>query len=201
MMPSLSVPASWLRPACAISRMRAVSSSTFCACSTMRSPTGVTVTSALAPLEQRRAQLFLELLDRHRQGGLAHEAFLRGAAEIALLRDGHDVAQLGERHRLRCGQEPREPGAGFRMLEPEVHARLEIAQLGAAVVAAPLERVRKYRFLGDQLRDAVGQLDFAARARLQRAQVAEDPRRQHVAADDRQRRCAWSRALAFRRCA
>jgi preprotein translocase subunit SecD len=32
---------------------------------------------ALAALEHQRAELFLELLDRHRQRGLAHEALLR----------------------------------------------------------------------------------------------------------------------------
>ena len=48
------MPASGLRPACAISRIRAISSSTFCACSTIRAPTGVTVTSLL-PRSNSRA--------------------------------------------------------------------------------------------------------------------------------------------------
>ena len=94
------MPTSWLRPACAISRIRAASSSTLCACSTMRSPTGVTRDLALAALEQPRAELLLELLDRHRQRRLADEALLRRAAEAALLRDRDEVAQLVQRHRL-----------------------------------------------------------------------------------------------------
>ena len=54
---------------------------------------------ALAALENLRAQLLLELLDRDRQRRLADEAMLRRPAEIAFLRDGDDIAQLVERHR------------------------------------------------------------------------------------------------------
>ena len=54
---------------------------------------------ALAALEQRRAELLLELLDRDRQRRLADEALARRAAEAALLRDRDDVAQLVQRHR------------------------------------------------------------------------------------------------------
>ena len=52
----------------------------------------------LAALEQRPAQFFLELLDRHRQRRLADEALRRGPAEIAFLADGDDVAQFVQRH-------------------------------------------------------------------------------------------------------
>ncbi len=48
----------------------------------------------LAALEQRRAELVLELLDRDGQRRLADEAPGGGAAEAALLRHGDDVAQL-----------------------------------------------------------------------------------------------------------
>jgi hypothetical protein len=53
---------------------------------------------ALATLEQRRAQFLLELLDGHRQRGLADETLLRGAAEVPFLGNGDEVAQLGQRH-------------------------------------------------------------------------------------------------------
>jgi hypothetical protein len=51
-------------------------------------------------LKQRDAELVLELFHRDRQGGLAHEAFFRGAAEMALAREGDDVAKLCEGHLL-----------------------------------------------------------------------------------------------------
>ncbi len=54
MTPSFSAPTSWLRPACAISRIRAASSSTRAACSTIWPPNGVTVTSVL-PRSNSRA--------------------------------------------------------------------------------------------------------------------------------------------------
>ena len=152
---------------------------------------------ALAALEEARAQLLLELLDRDRKRGLAHEAALRGAAEAALVRDGDDVAKLAQRHRLGVlpllPEERREILGELRMLETEVDGRLEIAELAAAVVAAALERVGEHALVGEQPRDAVGQLDFAAGAGGHRAQVIEDARRQHVAADDRQRRRRRSR--------
>ena len=53
---------------------------------------------AAAALEQRDAELVFELLHRDRQRRLAHEALLRGAAEVALARKRDDVAKLGEGH-------------------------------------------------------------------------------------------------------
>ena len=53
---------------------------------------------ALAALEQAGAELLLELLDRHRQRRLAHEAVLRCPAEALLLGDRDQVAKLVERH-------------------------------------------------------------------------------------------------------
>jgi hypothetical protein len=52
----------------------------------------------LAALEEPRPELLLQLLDRHRQRRLAHEALLGSAAEALFLRDGDDVAQFGQRH-------------------------------------------------------------------------------------------------------
>ena len=132
------VPTSWLRPACAISRMRAASSSTFCACSTIRSPTGVTVTSALRALEQLRAELLFQLLDRHRQRRLADEAALRRPAEAPLLRDRDQVAQLVEGHAALLRGTRANFAPDFRMLEPERDGCFEVAQLEAAVVARAL---------------------------------------------------------------
>ena len=53
---------------------------------------------AFSPLEELRLKFFLQFLDRHRQGGLADKAALRGPAEAFFLRDGDDVAKLVERH-------------------------------------------------------------------------------------------------------
>ena len=53
---------------------------------------------ALAALEDLHAELLLELLYRQRQRRLADEGLFRGAAEIELLRDRDDVAQLVKCH-------------------------------------------------------------------------------------------------------
>ena len=53
---------------------------------------------ALSPLEELRLQLLLQLLNRHRQRGLADEAALRGTAKVFFLRHRDDVAKLVERH-------------------------------------------------------------------------------------------------------
>jgi hypothetical protein len=52
-------------------------------------------------LEQRDAELLLELLHRHGKRGLRHEAGLRRVPEVPLARHRDDVAQLRERHRER----------------------------------------------------------------------------------------------------
>src|SRR4030095_3753066 len=53
---------------------------------------------ARAALEQRDAELVLQLLHRDRQRRLRHEAGLRCPSEMALARHRDDVAELGERH-------------------------------------------------------------------------------------------------------
>jgi hypothetical protein len=70
---------------------------TCCAWRTISSPSGVTDLAAAA-LEDLHVELFLELLDRHAERGLRHEAGLGGAAEVPLAGHGDDVLQLGEGH-------------------------------------------------------------------------------------------------------
>ncbi|MNT71466.1 hypothetical protein D3C72_2099530 [compost metagenome] len=53
---------------------------------------------ARGALEQRRAELLLELADRNRQRRLRHVQALRGAMEIARLGQGHELLQLAEVH-------------------------------------------------------------------------------------------------------
>ena len=98
MTPSASGPLSGSLPRLAISLIRAACSITACAWRTISSPIGVTLTSLAPRSKMRDVELFLELLDRHRQRRLRDEARLGGAPEVLLARDGDDVAQLGERH-------------------------------------------------------------------------------------------------------
>jgi hypothetical protein len=51
-----------------------------------------------ATLEKSDSQLIFQFLHRNRQRGLAHEAFFCCAPEVALARQGDDVAKLGEGH-------------------------------------------------------------------------------------------------------
>ncbi len=60
---------------------------------------------------------------------------------------------------------------------------LQIAELGAAVVAHALEAVGQHLFFQHQGRYAVGQLNFAAGTRLHLCQMMENPRAQDIAAD------------------
>src|SRR5207249_3318136 len=55
----------------------------------------------LGAFKELDTELFLELLNRDRQRRLADEATLRSTAEVSLLCDGNDVAQLGQSHRRR----------------------------------------------------------------------------------------------------
>src|SRR5947207_1640270 len=71
-------------------------------------------------------------------------------------------------------QEARETGADFSVLEAVVDGRFHIAELVPAIVAATLERIRQHAFFGQQAGDAVGQLDFAAGARLRGTQMMKD---------------------------
>ena len=73
------------------------------------------------------------------------------------------------------------------MLEPQCHGRLQVAQLGTAIVARPAEAVGEHLFFQHQRGDAVGQLDLAAGPGLDFFQVVEDPRRQDVAPHHAQR--------------
>ena len=50
-------------------------------------------------LEELHFQLVFQLLDGHRQGGLAHEAGLGRPAEVSLAGHGHDVFQFSQSHR------------------------------------------------------------------------------------------------------
>ena len=102
MTPSFSVPASWLRPDCAISLICDASSSTALRLLDDARADRRHRDLALSPLEEPRAQLLLELLNGDRQRRLAHEAPRRGAAEAPLVRHGDDVAKLVQRHRCRC---------------------------------------------------------------------------------------------------
>jgi hypothetical protein len=74
------------------------------------------------------------------------------------------------------------------VLQREIHGRLEVTDLRAAVVAPALEFVGVHVLLAQQPADAVGELDLAARARARVLEEMEDARRKDVAADDSQRR-------------
>src|SRR5690606_12133676 len=65
-----------------------------------------------AALEELDPELFLELLDGHRQRRLADETGLRGAAEVALARDRYDVLELCQRHGRSMIARRRNPVAG-----------------------------------------------------------------------------------------
>ena len=129
----------------------------------------------LAALEQRRAELLLELVDRHRQRRLAHEALGRGAAEAPLLRDRDDVAELVERHGPSAGEVPGERLAGLRVLQPEVDHRLEVAELAAAVVAPAVERVGEHLLLAPPAA-AMPSVSWISPPRAGRASCAGDGR-------------------------
>ena len=68
----------------------------------------------------------------------------------------------------------------------EFDGRLEEAELVAGVVALAFEAVGVDRAAAQQVLEGVGELDFAARARVDRLQRVEDLGRQDVAADDGQ---------------
>ncbi len=52
----------------------------------------------LAAFEQRDAEFFFQLLDRHAERRLRNEADLGGAPEVFFARQRHDVAEFGEGH-------------------------------------------------------------------------------------------------------
>ena len=67
-----------------------------------------------------------------------------------------------------------EARAHLRVLQRELHLRLQEAVLAAAVVPLSLVQIRVHPFACYQLRDAVGELDFAAAAAGLVADGAED---------------------------
>ena len=69
----------------------------------------------------------------------------------------------------------------FRMSEREFNGGLQIALLGAAVIALAFELIRQHRFAGEQLRNAIGQLQLAAGTRTQPVQMTENRGRQYRA--------------------
>src|SRR3984957_17556149 len=75
-----------------------------------------------------------------------------------------------------------------RMRQRQFDRRLQVAELAAAVEAPAGETMRIHRLMLEQARDTVGQLDLPAGALADVFELIEDPRRQHVAADHRQRR-------------
>src|SRR5208283_5349943 len=77
-------------------------------------------------------------------------------------------------------------GAEARMLETVFHGRLQVSELAAAVVALALELKRVHRLAPHQLRNAVRQLYFAARAFADLREVIENGGGQQIAADHRE---------------
>src|SRR5258705_8251656 len=80
-------------------------------------------------------------------------------------------------------QEAGEVVADLGMAQAVIHRRLQVAELGAAVVALAGKAHRQHPLVPEQLRDRVGELDLAARARRDLVEQTEDARREHVAAD------------------
>jgi hypothetical protein len=64
------------------------------------------------------------------------------------------------------------------MLEAELHGRLQVAELVPAIVALTLELERVHRLALHEPRDAVGELDLAARAFADFREVLEQGPRQ-----------------------
>src|SRR5258706_4498292 len=78
--------------------------------------------------------------------------------------------------------------ADLGMLPSIRDSRLQVAELGAAVVTRSLETVGEHAVFSEQLRDRVGELDLAARARFRIGEVMKNARREDVAPDHPQRR-------------
>ncbi len=72
------------------------------------------------------------------------------------------------------------------MIEAELDGRLQVTELAAAVVALSFEFEGEYLFALHQARDAVGELNLAARALPNLCQVLEYRRRQQIPAHDRE---------------
>src|SRR5918999_4909902 len=80
----------------------------------------------------------------------------------------------------------RECGANLGMAHAVLHRRLQVAELRAAVEASPGKPHGERALLLEKLRDAVGELDLAARARGHPREQLEDAVGEHVAADHRE---------------
>ena len=74
----------------------------------------------------------------------------------------------------------------LRMRERVFHVGLQVAELAAAVVALARELVGVHRLVSHEPRDAVGELDLAARALAYLLQVREQAWREQVAAHHRE---------------
>ena len=93
-----------------------------------RRPGGGQLDLALVAQQQRRADLLLELADLLAQRRLGHVQALRRAAEVQLLGDGDEVAQVSELH-----------GSSVMMVAiDEFHARDGMIRLGQLLKAAGL---------------------------------------------------------------
>ena len=95
--PSAIGPSSWSLSASATSLMAAACSSTRDAMATIFSPSGVGRIFCL-PRSNSTPSSSSSFLTAMRQRRLAHVAALGGAAEMLLLGEGDDVAELGEGH-------------------------------------------------------------------------------------------------------
>ena len=73
--------------------------------------------------------------------------------------------------------------AGFRMFQAVGDGRFEITQFAAAVLAFSVKGMGEDKLVIQQAGDAVGQLDFVARAARQVFQKAENARGQNITTD------------------
>src|SRR5581483_6153575 len=60
-------------------------------------------------LDERHAELILELLDLRGEGRLAHEARFGGAAEMLVFRERHQISEIAQVHRLLPSVKPIDP--------------------------------------------------------------------------------------------
>ncbi len=79
------------------------SRSTRCACATTAAPTGVRITCRFDALDQRHIQFVFELADLRRQRRLTDEARFGGAAEMQMLGQRDQIAQVAQIHQSRQG--------------------------------------------------------------------------------------------------
>src|SRR3954466_11446461 len=87
--------------------------------------------------------------------------------------------------------------ADLGMAHAQLDARLQVAQLGAAVIALARKSLRQHALVREELGDAVGKLDFTSGAWGDFRQHVEDAGRQHVAPDDAEVRRGLGRLRFF----